>query len=43
MGLAGMFAMVQVKDDSVKLDSTYKAVEMMKKAIDERIKNFVEQ
>ena len=42
MGLAGMFAMVQVKDDSVKLDSTYKAVEMMKKAIDERIKNFVD-
>ena len=42
MGLAGMFAMVQVKDDSVKLDSTYKAVEMMKKAVDERIKNFVD-
>ena len=42
MGLAGMFAMVQVKDDSVKLDSTYRAVEMMKKAVDERIKNFVD-
>ena len=42
IGLAGMFAMVQVKDDSVKLDSTYKAVEMMKKAMDEKIKNFVD-
>ena len=42
IGLAGMFAMIQVKDDSVKLDSTYKAVEMMKKAVDERIKNFVD-
>ncbi|MEJ8782158.1 MULTISPECIES: redoxin domain-containing protein [unclassified Butyricimonas] len=42
VGLGGMFAMVQVKDDSVKLDSTYKAVEMMKRAVDERIKNFVD-
>ena len=42
MQLAGMFAMVQVKDDSVKLDSTYKAFEMMKKAVDEKIMNFVD-
>ena len=42
MGLAGMFAMVNVKDDSVKLDSVYKATQMMKKAMDEQIKNFVD-
>ena len=30
ISLGGMFAMVQVKDDSVKLDSTWKAMEMFK-------------
>lgn len=42
MTLGGMFAMMKVKDDSVKLDSTYKAMEMLKKAIDDRIKHYVD-
>lgn len=42
MGLASMFAMVSVKDDSVKLDSVYKVTQMMKKAIDDKIRHFVD-
>ena len=42
MSLGSMFAMVNVKDDSVKLDSVYKATEMLKKAIDDQIKHFID-
>lgn len=42
VGLAGMFAMVQVKDDSVKLDSVYREIEEMKRQIDENIKAYMD-
>lgn len=42
MSLGGMFAMAQVKDDSVKLDSTYKAIELIKQELDKKIKHFVD-
>lgn len=42
VGLAGMFAMVQVKDDSVKLDSVYREIEEMKQQIDESIKAYMD-
>ena len=42
MSLGGMFAMMKVKDDSVKLDSTWKAMEMLKSEMDKSIKNFID-
>lgn len=42
MSLGGMFAMMKVKDDSVKLDSTWKAMEMLKRQMDESIKTFID-
>ena len=42
LSLGSMFAMVNVKDDSIKLDSVYKATEMMKKAVDDEIKHFID-
>lgn len=42
MSLGGMFAMMKVKDDSVKLDSTWKAMEMLKQQMDESIKTFID-
>lgn len=42
VGLASMFAMMQVKDDSVKLDSVYRAMEEMKRQIDLNIHSYVD-
>lgn len=42
MSLGSMFALVEAKDDSVKLDSVYNAMEMLKKAFDDQIKHFID-
>ena len=42
ISLGSMFAIVSVKDDSVKLDSVYRATEMLKKQLDESIKHFID-
>lgn len=40
--LGSMFAMVKVKDDPVKLDSTMKELEMMNKEMDKSLKNLLD-
>lgn len=40
--LGGMFAMVKVKDDPVKLDSTMKELEMVSKEMDKSLKNLLD-
>ena len=42
LSIGSMFAMVNVKDDSLKLDSVFKATEAMKKAVDDEIKHFID-
>ena len=42
LSLGSMFAMMQVKDDSVKLDSTWRAMEMLKSEVNKSIKNFID-
>lgn len=40
MGLGSMFALAEVKDDSVKLDSVYKAIQLMNEGINQRVRSF---
>lgn len=42
LDLGSMFALVEVKDDSVKLDSVYKATQQLKQALDDKIKHFID-
>ncbi|MDR0544350.1 MAG: AhpC/TSA family protein [Odoribacteraceae bacterium] len=42
MTLGGMLMMMQVKDDSLKLDSTYRSVETIKAELDKQIHNFLD-